>query len=175
MFKSLFKQLFFVLRIAAAWALVVMLAAGLYSSIPLLGQWEFPMVLAGMATMALVVTGAINGDSLHGLVTVWAKGKAEDRSQVEVELWNSHSRVQVSKLGRMQASLWGPGRKCSAPLVRQRTGRVGQHAQPVDQPTGQIAVAERRPHGQRRQRARPVGQPLGRGLAGDDVQAALAR
>ena len=60
MLKSLFKQLFFVLRIAAAWGLAVMFVAALYSSIPISGQFEFPMVLAGMATMALVVTGAFS-------------------------------------------------------------------------------------------------------------------
>ena len=60
MLKSLFKQLFFVLRIATAWGLAVMFVAALYSSIPIIGQFEFPMVLAGMATMALVVTGAFS-------------------------------------------------------------------------------------------------------------------
>ena len=56
----LFKQLFFVLRIAIAWGLVVMLVASLYSSLPPIGRFDFPMVLAGMATMALVVTGAFS-------------------------------------------------------------------------------------------------------------------
>ena len=60
MIKSMFKQLFFVLRIGAAWGFAVMLVAGLYSSLPVIGQFEFPMVLAGMATMALVVAGAFS-------------------------------------------------------------------------------------------------------------------
>ncbi|RZA21953.1 MAG: sensor histidine kinase [Lysobacteraceae bacterium] len=60
MLKSLFKQFFFVLRIAIAWGLAVMLVAALYSSIPLIGRFEFPMILLGMATMALVVTGAFS-------------------------------------------------------------------------------------------------------------------
>ena len=60
MIKSVFKQFFFVLRIAIAWGLAVLLVAALYSSMPLIGQFEFPMVLAGMATMALVVTGAFS-------------------------------------------------------------------------------------------------------------------
>ncbi len=54
------KSALFVLRIIAAWGLAVMLVSGLYSSVPLIGQFEFPMVLAGMATMALVVTGAFS-------------------------------------------------------------------------------------------------------------------
>jgi signal transduction histidine kinase len=60
MIKSMFKQLFFVLRIGAAWGFVVMMVAGLYSSLPVIGQFEFPMVLVGMATMALVVAGAFS-------------------------------------------------------------------------------------------------------------------
>jgi hypothetical protein len=60
MIKSMFKQLFFVVRIGAAWGFVVMLVAGLYSSMPVIGRFEFPMVLVGMATMALVVAGAFS-------------------------------------------------------------------------------------------------------------------
>src|SRR4051812_24775691 len=57
---TMIKSAFFVLRISIAWGLAVLLVAMLYSSLPLIGQWEFPMVLAGMATMILVVTGAIS-------------------------------------------------------------------------------------------------------------------
>ena len=60
MIRSAFKQFLFVLRIAIAWGLVVTLVASLYSSLPLIGRFDFPMVLAGMATMALVVTGAFS-------------------------------------------------------------------------------------------------------------------
>ena len=60
MLKSLFKQLFFVLRIAIAWGLAVMLVVSLYSSIPLIGRFDLPAVLFSMATMALVVTGAFS-------------------------------------------------------------------------------------------------------------------
>jgi hypothetical protein len=75
---------------------------------------------------ALVVGGVLlgvcllNAGSLHGLVPLWAKGKAEDRSQIEYEAWNSHSRVQVSPAKVMTASLWGPGAKCRVPLIKQR-------------------------------------------------------
>jgi hypothetical protein len=71
--------------------------------------------------VALIVLAALNHGAGHrGLVTLWAKGRAEDRSQVEVETWNSHSRVQVSRVGKVQASLWGAGDRCKAPVVRQR-------------------------------------------------------
>ena len=54
------KSAFFVLRITTAWGLAVLLVASLYSSLPLIGRWEFPMVLAGMGTMLLVITGAFS-------------------------------------------------------------------------------------------------------------------
>ena len=73
--RSLFKQLFFVLRIAIAWGLVVMLVASLYSSLPLIGRFDFPMVLAGMATMALVVTGAFS--HLHRVRTIAGRTDAD--------------------------------------------------------------------------------------------------
>ena len=75
MIKSFFRQSFFVLRIAAAWGLVVMCVAGLYSGIPLIGQFEFPMVLAGMATMALVVTGAFS--HLHRVRLIAGRSDAD--------------------------------------------------------------------------------------------------
>ena len=75
MIKSLFRQSFFVLRIAAAWGLVVMCVAGLYSSLPVIGQFEFPMVLAGMATMALVVTGAFS--HLHRVRLIAGRSDAD--------------------------------------------------------------------------------------------------
>ena len=56
----MFKSIGFVLRIAIAWGLVVLVVASLYSSIPLLGRFELPIILVSMATMALVVTGAFS-------------------------------------------------------------------------------------------------------------------
>ena len=54
------KSLFFVLRIAIAWLIAVFLVAGLWSNLPLLGQLDWPIVMAGMVTMALVVAGALS-------------------------------------------------------------------------------------------------------------------
>ncbi len=54
------KSAFFVMRITIAWGLLVLLVASLYSSLPLIGRWELPMLLVGMATMALVITGAFS-------------------------------------------------------------------------------------------------------------------
>ena len=56
----MFKSIGFVLRIAIAWGLVVLVVASLYSSIPLLGRFELPIVLVSMATMALVIGGAFS-------------------------------------------------------------------------------------------------------------------
>ncbi|CAN5718461.1 histidine kinase [soil metagenome] len=54
------KSLFFVLRIAIAWLLGILLAAAIWSNIPLLGRLEWPIVIAGLLTMALVVAGALS-------------------------------------------------------------------------------------------------------------------
>lgn len=54
------KSLGFVLRIAIAWMLAIFLFAALWSNLPLIGWIEWPIVLAGMITMALVVAGALS-------------------------------------------------------------------------------------------------------------------
>ncbi|HEU4774611.1 MAG TPA: histidine kinase [Lysobacter sp.] len=54
------KSIFFVIRIAAAWLLAILLFAGLWSELPLIGRLEWPVTLAGMIVMALVVIGAIS-------------------------------------------------------------------------------------------------------------------
>ncbi len=54
------KALFFVLRISAAWMLVVLLASSIWYELPLLGRLEWPVAIAGMLTMALVVAGAFS-------------------------------------------------------------------------------------------------------------------
>ncbi|MFP7724787.1 sensor histidine kinase [Lysobacter sp. D1-1-M9] len=54
------KSTFFVLRIAIAWMLAIFLVAALWSNLPLIGWIEWPIVIAGMLTMALVVAGAFS-------------------------------------------------------------------------------------------------------------------
>ncbi len=54
------KSILFVLRIAIAWLLAIFLAAAIWSNLPLIGQLEWPIVIAGMLTMALVVAGALS-------------------------------------------------------------------------------------------------------------------
>ena len=56
----MFKKLFFVLRIAIAWGMVVFVVVALYSSVPLLGRFELPAILFTMFTMGLVVAGAFS-------------------------------------------------------------------------------------------------------------------
>lgn len=55
-----FKSFAFVLRISIAWLLAVFLVAGLWSNLPLLGRVDWPITIAGMITMALVIAGAIS-------------------------------------------------------------------------------------------------------------------
>ena len=54
------KSLFFVLRIAIAWLLVVVLASAIWSNIPLLGRLDWPITIASIITMALVIAGALS-------------------------------------------------------------------------------------------------------------------
>ena len=77
---------------------------------------------------ALFLFCALNAASGRGLVPLWAKGLPELRDQVELELWNSHSRVQVHKALRAPAVLWGGGSSCAVPLVLERDVVIDGHA-----------------------------------------------
>lgn len=54
------KSFLFLLRLAIAWMLAILLIAAAWDQIPLIGRWEWPVVLFGMATMALVIAGALS-------------------------------------------------------------------------------------------------------------------
>ncbi len=60
MIRTFFRQLFFVLRIATAWGLAVIAVVSMYSSLPLIGDFELPAVLFSFGTMGLVITGAFS-------------------------------------------------------------------------------------------------------------------
>ncbi len=83
----MFKSLFFVLRIAIVWGLAVLLVSALYSSIPLIGQLDFPMVLLGMVTMVLVVAGAISHLNRVQLIAGHIdKGALSNRQRRQIEI-----------------------------------------------------------------------------------------
>ncbi|MDQ3289136.1 MAG: histidine kinase [Pseudomonadota bacterium] len=54
------KSLFFVLRITIAWLLAILLVAAIWYELPLLGRLDWPVTIAGMITMALVVAGVLS-------------------------------------------------------------------------------------------------------------------
>ncbi len=86
---SVIKSLFFVLRIAIAWFLVVLLAAAIWNNIPLLGQLDWPITIAGMLTMALVVAGAMSHLGRVQLITGRLDKAAlanRQRRQIEIPL-----------------------------------------------------------------------------------------
>ena len=56
----MFKRLFFIIRIGCAWGLAIMLVVALYSSLPLIGQFEAPAILFSFGTIGLVVAGAFS-------------------------------------------------------------------------------------------------------------------
>ena len=57
---NVIRGLFFVLRIAGAWFLVIVLAALAWSEIPWLGRFDWPITIAGILTMTLIVAGALS-------------------------------------------------------------------------------------------------------------------
>lgn len=81
------KSILFVLRIATAWLLAVCLVAAMWSELPLLGRLEWPIVIAGLVTMALVIAGAL---SHLGRVRLIAghidKGALDNRQRRQVEI-----------------------------------------------------------------------------------------
>jgi hypothetical protein len=84
--------------------------------------------LGGALTLALLALAIGNSMSSRGLVPLWVKGRAEDRALVELELWNSFSRVQVLKPAHVPAALWGGGTRCQPQLVHQRGIEIDGHA-----------------------------------------------
>lgn len=82
------------------------------------------------ALLSAAVLALALGNSMtqSGLTPLWVKGRAEDRSNVELELWNSFSRVQVLKSAHVPAALWGGGTRCLPPIVHQRGIEIDGHA-----------------------------------------------
>ncbi len=83
------KSLFFVLRIAVAWFLVLLLAEGIWMHIPLLGRLDWPITIAGLMTMALVVAGALSHLGRVQLITGRIDKAAlanRQRRQIEIPL-----------------------------------------------------------------------------------------
>jgi signal transduction histidine kinase len=86
---TVFKSIFFVLRLAAAWLLVVIVAIESWDEIPVLGRIIWPIEVAGMLTMALVVAGAISHLGRVRLVAGGIDGAAlsnRQRRQIEIPL-----------------------------------------------------------------------------------------
>ncbi len=56
----MFRSLFFILRLTLLWGLAVVVVVSLYSSIPVVGDFDFPAIVFSFGTLALVVTGAFS-------------------------------------------------------------------------------------------------------------------
>ncbi|HEY0505773.1 MAG TPA: histidine kinase [Lysobacter sp.] len=83
----MFKSLAFVLRIAVAWLLALMLVSAVWNALPLLNRVDWPVTVAGMVTMALVVVGAFSHVGRVRLLAGRVDKEALDnrqRRQVEV-------------------------------------------------------------------------------------------
>ena len=80
-----------------------------------------------LAAASAVLVG-VNAGSAHGLVPLWVKGRPETRDEIEVERWNSHSRVMVTRAVELPAALWGKGDRCMQRTVLQRGVEIDAHA-----------------------------------------------
>lgn len=81
------KSTLFLVRIFVAWCALLFLAAVLWSSLPLVGQFEAPIILACMATAAFVITGAFSHIRRVRLVAGRVDGETlgnRQRRQVEI-------------------------------------------------------------------------------------------
>ena len=108
----------------------------LFSVVAALGSVAFARAAADrastrrglIAAALLLVLALVNGASDRGLVPLWVKERPEVYQHIELELWNSHSRVQVSKAAVTPATFWGMGTRCQAPMVTQRSLIIDGHA-----------------------------------------------
>ncbi|MFC0679661.1 sensor histidine kinase [Lysobacter korlensis] len=81
------KSAFFILRLAVAWMLAILLFASLWDELPLLGRLEWPVVIAGMITMALVVAGAVSHlDRVRLIAGRIDKGTLGNRQRRQIEI-----------------------------------------------------------------------------------------
>ena len=116
-----------------AMAAVAALASALYArSVKDVRGVRRALVVAGV----LAAVTAANAAGPHGLVPLWVKGRAEERGKLELETWNSHSRIHVFRAWRGPAVYWSRG-TCPAAEVEQRwinidgdAGTVLYHADP---------------------------------------------
>jgi len=82
-----FKTLAFVLRIAFAWLVALLVVSAIWNQLPVLGRLDWLLSMAGMATMALVVVAAVSHVGRVRLIANRVDKEALDnrqRRQVEV-------------------------------------------------------------------------------------------
>lgn len=58
--RLVIKSIAFVLRLAIAWVLAIALVSAIWYELPLLGRLDWPIAIAGIVTMALVLAGALS-------------------------------------------------------------------------------------------------------------------
>ncbi len=82
-------SLFFVLRIAVAWFLAIVLVALAWSAIPWIGRYDWPVTVVGILVMTLVVAGALSNLSRVRLIAGQLDGDAlsqRQRRHIEIPL-----------------------------------------------------------------------------------------
>jgi signal transduction histidine kinase len=130
------QGLFFVLRIAVVWFLLIVLVALAWSAIPWLGRFDWPVTVAGILTMTAVAAGAlshlarvrlISGRIDHGTLAT------RQRRQIEIPLEAGEAfdllDASIRELPRIEQVESARG----SLLLR---AKVGQPAQPTGRPLG---------------------------------------
>jgi hypothetical protein len=81
-----------------------------------------------IAAATLGLAALANATSDHGLRPLWVKERPQVYADIEQELWNSHSRIEVFRPRREPAMFWGIGSRCQAPVVTERFLVIDGHA-----------------------------------------------
>lgn len=126
------KGLFFVLRIAVAWFLVIVLAALAWSEIPWLGRLDWPVTIAGILVMTLVVAGALSHLARVRLIAGHIDSRAlanRQRRQIEIPLEAGEAfdllDAAIRELPRVEQVESARG----SLLVRAKVGRPANHGE----------------------------------------------
>lgn len=80
------RNIFFVARIAIAWGIALVPVAAFWSEIPLIGSWEFPIVLLFFLTLGMVVSAAFSHVRRVRLIAGSDKEALGNRHRRQVEI-----------------------------------------------------------------------------------------
>ncbi len=69
--------------------------------------------------VVLIIAGAANASTLHGIQPIWSKGAIDRRSRILYEQWNAISKVRARLPEVTEPMVWGPSPKMPKTLIEQ--------------------------------------------------------